>query len=160
MLTHDACTMNSANLNKWLTLALSILAALSISSVGASEYVIEEVIVTAQRVEESAGKVPIAINAFDETNIEDRNIIGVSDLSLFVPNLSFTTNNVSDANISIRGIGSLVSINDGESGVSLHVNEIPLPSGQPSMEIYDLTRIEVLRGPQGTLYGRNATGGY
>ena len=128
-------------------------------ALAAEDRTIDEIIVTAQRVEESAQKVPIAINAFDETDIEDRQIIGIADLSLFVPNLSYNTNNVGDSNVSIRGIGSLVSVQDGESGVSLHINEVPLPPGQPPLEIYDLARIEVLRGPQGTLYGRNATGG-
>ncbi len=128
-------------------------------SVAAEERLIEEITVTAQRIEESAQKVPIALNAFTEASIEDRRIIGLADLSIFVPNLSYTQNNVGDANVSIRGVGSLVSVNDGESGVSLHLNEMPLPPGQPPIEIYDLTRIEVLRGPQGTLYGRNATGG-
>jgi outer membrane receptor protein involved in Fe transport len=87
--------------------------------------VIEEVIVTAQRVEESAQKVPIALNAFDETGIEDRQIIGIGDLSLFVPNLSYNTNNVGDTHVTIRGVGSLVSRRDSESGVSLHVNQVP-----------------------------------
>ena len=81
---------------------------------------IEEITVTAQRIEESAQKVPIALNAFTEASIEDRRIIGLADLSIFVPNLSYTQNNVGDANVSIRGVGSLVSVNDGESGVSLH----------------------------------------
>ena len=125
----------------------------------AEERLIEEIMVTAQRIEERSQRVPIALSAFDETMIEDRRIIGLDNLQLYVPNLSATTNDLADANFSIRGIGSLGSVNDGESGVSLHMNEIPLASGQPPIELYDLARIEVLRGPQGTLYGRNATGG-
>jgi len=121
--------------------------------------VIEEIIVVAQRVEENAGSVPIALNAFNEAMIEDRQIIGLADLQIFVPNLSFTTNNVADMVVSVRGVGSLVAENDGESGVSLHINEVPLPPGQLPFELFDLQQIEVLRGPQGTLYGRNATGG-
>ncbi len=124
----------------------------------AEERLIEEIMVTAQRIEESSQKVPIAVSAFTGAMIEDRRILGLEDLRLFVPNLNYTTNNISDANLSIRGIGSL-SVDSEESGVSLHINEIPLPPGQPPIEIYDLARLEVLRGPQGTLYGRNATGG-
>jgi iron complex outermembrane receptor protein len=142
-----------------LVTAFLMIACSSAVTFAAEDRLLEEIIVTAQRVEENAQKVPIAINAFDETGIEDRQIIGIADLALFVPNLSYNTNNVGDAHVSIRGIGSLVSRSDGESGVSLHINEVPLPPGQPPLEIYDLARIEVLRGPQGTLYGRNATGG-
>jgi iron complex outermembrane receptor protein len=78
--------------------------------VAAEEYVLEEIIVTAQRIEESAQKVPIALNAFDESSIEDRQIVGIADLSILVPNLNYTSTNVGDANVSIRGIGSLVSV--------------------------------------------------
>ena len=121
---------------------------------------IEEIIVTAQRVEENASKVPIAINAFDEMGIEDRHIIGIEDLRVFVPNFAFTTTNTVDAVASIRGVGTLSSGGGGEAGVSVHVNEIPQPGGRLQvLEIYDVERLEVLRGPQGTLYGRNATGG-
>ena len=120
---------------------------------------IEEIIVTAQRIEEDASSVPIALNAYEETKLDDRHIVALADLQGFVPNLSYATTNVGDMTVSIRGVGSLVSVNDGESGVSLHLNEVPLPPGQPPIELYDIQRLEVLRGPQGTLYGRNATGG-
>ncbi|MEE8307712.1 MAG: TonB-dependent receptor plug domain-containing protein, partial [Gammaproteobacteria bacterium] len=121
-------------------------------------YVIEEIIVTAQRMEESAGKVPIALNAFDDAMIEDRQIIALADLQIFSPNLNYTTTNTAQMAFSIRGVGTLVS-SEAESGISLHTNEVPLPPNQPPIELYDVQRIEVLRGPQGTLYGRNATGG-
>ena len=129
------------------------------TSLAAEPRAIEEIIVTAQRIEENAQRVPMAITAFTDAMIEDRRIIGIADLSLYVPNLSYNTNNVGDSHVTIRGVGSLVSVQDGESGVSLHVNEVPLSPGQPPLEIFDVKRIEVLRGPQGTLYGRNATGG-
>jgi outer membrane receptor protein involved in Fe transport len=142
-----------------LRLIVALIILWSSSLLAQERPLIEEIIVTAQRVEENAQKVPIALSAFDEMGIEDRQIIGIADLSLFVPNLSYNTNNVGDTHVSIRGVGSLTSLKDSEPGVSLHVNEIPLPPGQPPFEIFDLARIEVLRGPQGTLYGKNATGG-
>lgn len=124
----------------------------------ANEYVIEEIFVTAQRIEENASKVPIALNAFDNAMIEDRQIVALADLQIFSPNLNYTTTNTAQMTFSVRGVGTLVS-SEAESGISLHINEVPLPPNQPPIEIYDVQRIEVLRGPQGTLYGRNATGG-
>jgi outer membrane receptor protein involved in Fe transport len=73
------------------------------------------------------------------------------------PSLSYTPTNFGGYSFSIRGIGNLVI--GGESGVSTHINEIPIASQMTAIEFYDMERVEVLRGPQGTLYGRNATGG-
>ena len=122
-------------------------------------FIVEEVIVTARRIEESDRDVPIAMNAFTEATIEDRRIVGIADLQTYTPSLRYTTNDFSDASISIRGIGTRVAADEAQGGVSLHINEIPLPNGAPPIELFDVERIEVLRGPQGTLYGRNATGG-
>ncbi|HEX7037203.1 MAG TPA: TonB-dependent receptor [Pseudomonadales bacterium] len=115
--------------------------------------------VTAQRVEESVQDVPIAVSAFSGAMMEDKQIISPSDLQLNAPNVSFTATNFGGSSFSIRGIGNLVISASGESGVSIHQNEIPVPTNLPAAEFYDMERVEVLRGPQGTLFGRNATGG-
>ena len=121
---------------------------------------IEEIIVTAQRIEESAQKVPIALSAFDEAMIKDRQIIGITDLHVHVPNVTFAPLTAGPAgDLRIRGIGIQDVGYGAEVPTSTHVNEIPFPQSYSSIEFYDLQRIEVMRGPQGTLFGRNATSG-
>jgi iron complex outermembrane recepter protein len=120
---------------------------------------IEEVVVTAQRTEQSLQEVPIAVSAFSGEMLEDKQILSPSDLQLNTPNVSFTATNFGGSSFSIRGIGRLVIAGSGENGVSIHQNQIAVPTNLPAAEFYDLERVEVLRGPQGTLFGRNATGG-
>ena len=120
---------------------------------------LEEITVTAQRVAEGVQDVPIAVTALTGAMLEDEQIINPSDLQLNAPNVSFTATNFGGSSFSIRGIGNLVIGRTGESGVSLHLNEIAVPTNLNSVEFFDMERVEILRGPQGTLFGRNATGG-
>jgi outer membrane receptor protein involved in Fe transport len=120
---------------------------------------IEEVIVTAQRQAESLQEVPIAVTALTGQMLEDRQVITVSDLQMNAPNVSFTPTNFRSNSFSIRGIGRLLTAATGDAGVSIHVNEIAMGTNLNAVEFYDMERVEVLRGPQGTLYGKNATGG-
>ena len=121
--------------------------------------VIEEIIVTAQRTAESIQDVPIAVTALTGEMLEEKQVINPSDLQINAPNVSFTATNFGSFSFSIRGIGRLVIGTTGESGVSTHLNEIPVVTNLNAIEFFDLERVEVLRGPQGTLFGRNATGG-
>ena len=120
---------------------------------------VEEVIVTAQRVAESIQDVPISVTALTADAIEDRQVITPSDLQINASNVTFTATNFGGSSFSIRGIGNLVIARSGEPGVSQHVNEIAVSSNLNSIEFFDMERVEILRGPQGTLFGRNATGG-
>ena len=125
----------------------------------ATEGVVEEVIVTAQRVAESIQDVPISVTALTEDAIEDRQVITPSDLQINASNVTFTATNFGGSSFSIRGVGNLVIARSGEPGVSQHLNEIAVVTNLNTFEFFDMERVEILRGPQGTLFGRNATGG-
>ena len=121
---------------------------------------VEEVlIVTAQRQNENIQDVPIAVSALSAEMLEDQQVITPSDLQMNAPSVSYTATNFGGSSFSIRGVGRIVLGRSGEPGVSAHLNEIPLDLNLNTMEFFDMERVEVLRGPQGTLFGRNATGG-
>ncbi len=118
------------------------------------------VLVTTQKTEESIQDVPIAVSAFDQESLERLQLAGGPDLVRAIPNVAFTKTNFAGFNFKIRGVGADLIAQSGDPGVGIHQNDIPL-SGSLffEAEFYDMERVEVLRGPQGTLYGRNATGG-
>ena len=121
---------------------------------------IEEVIVTSQRVEESLQDVPIAVTALTSEMLDDMQIESGSDLQMITPSLSFQGGDAGGGTFNIRGITNLAVSATSESGVEIHVNDLPV--GSTTMqdgEFFDMERIEVLRGPQGTLYGKNSVGG-
>lgn len=124
---------------------------------------IEEIIVTAQRIEEQSNKVPMSVSAFTDPMIRDRQIVGFTDLQVNVPNLSYTQETFGGTRIAIRGIGDSTYDVTGRSytdpAVPVHINGVSVPARMQVMEFYDLERLEVMRGPQGTLYGRTATAG-
>ena len=123
---------------------------------------IEEVLVTSQRREESLQDVPISVAAFGAEGLEKFGIDTIADLGAQVPNLSLQTHPTgpSSLRVFIRGIGSLDNQPTQDPPVGVYLNDVFISrSSGLTMDVADLARIEVLRGPQGTLNGRNSVGG-
>lgn len=121
---------------------------------------IDDVIVTAQKREQSIQDVPIAVTALTSEALESLRIESGSELLRAVPNVSFSKANFSMYNFSIRGVGTKAVSASSDPAVAVSFNNTPLIRNRLfEQEYLDVDRVEVLRGPQGTLYGRNATGG-
>lgn len=122
--------------------------------------VIEELVVTAQKREESLQDVPIAVSAFNQESLDRQQIDGGQNLQQAIPNVTFSRTNGGGFNFVIRGIGSKTGTVTGDAATGIHLNNAPLTTNTlADADFYDVERVEVLRGPQGTLFGRNATGG-
>ena len=124
---------------------------------------LEEIIVTARRREESLMDTPVSITAFTTAEIEARQFSNAADIDQSVPNLLYRTNGLQNTNAStvfIRGIGQRDFIPTVQPGVGIYVDGGYVATSVGSLtELLDIESIEVLRGPQGTLFGRNTIGG-
>ena len=123
---------------------------------------LESVTVTAQRVEESLQQVPIAITAISSRDVEIKGIQNLQQMAYEVPNLYLdkNTGTSSGSRAALRGIGEDESFFTSDTPVGIYVDDIYIPRQTGAMfDLYELERLEVLRGPQGTLYGRNTTAG-
>ncbi len=125
--------------------------------------IFEEIIVTAKKREQSIYEAPVAISAFTGADIEKKGILDLVDIGKFVPNLNVTTfsaGHTASANPFIRGIGLQDHLITTDPGVGVYVDGVYLGRqvGQ-NWSLSNIERLEVLRGPQGTLFGRNSIGG-
>jgi len=121
---------------------------------------LDEVVVTAQRRSENLQKTPLTISAVTGEKLESQGIKTVVDLANQVPALQITSSGAGAAQIFLRGIGSTNTTEVGDPAVAYHIDGIYIArSTSVGALFYDIDRVEVLRGPQGTLYGRNATAG-
>jgi iron complex outermembrane receptor protein len=121
---------------------------------------VEEIVVTAQKREQLSQDVPIALTAITAANLQFRGIDDLSDLQMQVPGMAFATDAGGGQQIYIRGIGVDDGTADIESPIATYIDGVyqTRTFRTPTLGI-DLDRVEVLKGPQGTLFGRNATGG-
>ncbi len=121
---------------------------------------VETIVVTSSKIKGDIQTVPIAITALSQEQLTSRQIAGGPDLVKEVPNLTFSKTNFTSYNIQIRGIGTQAISVSTDPAVAVAFNDIPfLRNHFFEQEFFDVGQVEVLRGPQGTLYGRNATAG-
>lgn len=162
----------AGNLNKFM---LAVLAASALTPVVASaqedaaaEPAAQEerrfgtVVVTAQRREENLLDVPLSVSAFSGDLLADLGVQTLDEVGKISPNVTLEVSRGTNNTLSafIRGVGQQDPVSGFESGVGIYVDDVYLNRPQGAvLEVYDVERIEVLRGPQGTLYGRNTIGG-
>ncbi|MGH8208294.1 MAG: TonB-dependent receptor, partial [Steroidobacteraceae bacterium] len=131
----------------------------------ASAGALQEVIVTARKRHESLEKTPIAITAFTAASLEAHHIVSVDQIAQFTPNMNFVntasfSGSTSAASVFIRGVGQTDFNQNTQPGVGIYVDGVYLARSVGSaFDLLDVDRIEVLSGPQGTLFGQNTIGG-
>jgi len=129
---------------------------------GASDGTLEEVVVTARRREESLKDVPVAVSAFSGDYLDSLGAVDITALTQTTPNTTLEVSRATNTTLTayIRGVGQQDPLAGFEGGVGIYLDDVYLARPQGTVfDIYDVERIEVLRGPQGTLYGRNTIGG-
>ncbi|MGI9361798.1 MAG: TonB-dependent receptor plug domain-containing protein, partial [Parasphingorhabdus sp.] len=118
-----------------------------------------DIVVTAQRREQSLSEVPLAVSAFNADTLQERNISSEQDLASLVPGLVVKSGqNSNQLSFTMRG-QTLDPFSGSSPAVLTYVNEAPATEGNTSTAFFDFSSVQVLKGPQGTLFGRNATGG-
>lgn len=133
---------------------------LAATAVRADDTALAEVVVTAQRRSQNVQDVPASITVFTPQQLADFRIEQTGDLAAYTPGLNVSTSQFGDPVFSLRGVGMNNANTNQNPAVTEYINEVALPSvAMLGFQLFDLERVEVLKGPQGDLYGRNTTGG-
>ena len=120
------------------------------------------IIVTARRREETLIDVPMAVSAYSAETIANRGIQNISEIAQSAPSVTIEASRATNSTLTafIRGVGQQDPLAGFEPGVALYIDDVYMARPQGALlDVYDVERVEILRGPQGTLYGRNAVGG-
>jgi len=146
-----------------LALVVTFLLPVQKGTAAEKSIILEEIIVTARKKEESLQLVPVSVTAISADNLEARSLLSLKDVGQFTPNFSFASHGQggnSAGLIYIRGIGQSDPQITNEPGVGVYLDGVYFGRMQGlDLEMMDLERIEILRGPQGTLFGKNTIGG-
>ena len=142
-------------------LIAGFLFSIDVAAQNSSSMTIEEIVVTAEKRETNLQDTALAITAFTQAELDRQNIIGLLDMADKVPGLTINSNNGNNLIVTVRGIGYEANVNQQSvQGVALHQDGVFLPQvSSLNASMLDSQRIEVLRGPQGTVFGQNSTGG-
>jgi iron complex outermembrane recepter protein len=151
----------------WLALLCAGASSLAIGDVACAQAAasgsdVEEVIVTARRRAESLQEVPVAVSSFSGEALEQSGAQDLTSISQSTPNVTLENSRATNSTLTafIRGVGQQDPVAGFEQGVGIYLDDVYLNRPQGAViDVYDVERIEVLRGPQGTLYGRNTIGG-
>jgi len=148
--------------NAMKPLAAAIICAVTTSGALAEGFAIEEVVVTAEKIERSLQETSIAITAYNEDSLENIGATGASDVGEYIPNVNLSPSMGGNKNIrmSIRGLGTAEPAMAVDPKVGIYLDGVYMARNSGAvLDVVDLSSMEVLRGPQGTLWGKNTTGG-
>lgn len=159
MKRHSSLNKRYSGPSKLMTLAVAVAAAPAMAVTG--DFGLEEVVVTAQKREQSLQDVPVSVSALTGGDVEGLKLRNSTEIQSQVPNLQVSTPyGDTQPFFALRGVATLDYSVSQSSPIAMYVDEGYKGVGAlQSLQLFDLERIEVLRGPQGTLYGKNATGG-
>ncbi len=156
----DDHRLSSRHSGLLLLLPAMLMGATAVAQNTSDRGLLEEVIVTAQKRAENVQDVPISMQAFTADQLQAARVGELTDIARMAPNLNVVVQNAMSQHIVIRGVGTNEFFGNAPSSVGLYMDEVTMNSSYMStLGLFDMERIEVLRGPQNSLFGRNTTGG-